>query len=278
MGYKANTYKVMDALNYVPVFGTIGTKVLVVDRNGIGVKHTVNFATGATPTATSTFSWYGVKLVTLSINQWILTITNSVMSGQRTIVYEIGSVVVAGRTYAVLYGNQIAKYTAQSGDTATSVRNGLKSAIDAVSWTGFTVTTTSVSTNRLQLVINNVNVNFTTYLGQQKWKKGRYATISGVIYILEYIESTTTEPALPALAASYQFANLNTAPLGLESYLDEPLTGRVFSTGNGATTDIIAFAGTINVPANECVVSEALQRIYFSDTLGLGEVIKVFQK
>jgi len=32
------------------------------------------------------------------------------------------------------------------------------------------------------------------------------------------------------------------------------------------------------VPANECVVSEALQRIYFSDTLGLGEVIKVFQK
>jgi hypothetical protein len=278
MAYKANTYKVEEAINYIPVIGTIGTKVLVVDRNGIGVKHTVNFATGATPTATSTFSWYGVKLVTLSVNQWLLTITNSVIGGSRTVVYEVGSVVVAGRTYAVFYGNQVAKYTVQSGDTATSVRNGLKSAIDAVFWTGFTVTTTSVSTNRLQLVINNVNVNFTTYLGQQKWKKGRYATISGLIYILEYIESTTAEPSLPALAASYQFANLTTAPLGLDAYLDEPLTGKILTTGNGATTDIISFPGTINVPANECVVSEALQRIYFSENLGLGEVIKVFQK
>jgi hypothetical protein len=278
MGYKANTYKVNDALDYVPVIGTIGNKVLVVDRNGIGVKHTVNFATGATSTATSTFSWYGVKLITLTINQWLLTISNSVMSGQRTVIYEIGSVVVVGRTYAVLYGNQIAKYTVQSGDTATSVRNGLKSAIDAVSWTGFTVTTTSVSTNRLQLVINNVNVNFTTYLGQQKWKKGRYATISGVIYILEYIDSTTSEPSLPALAASYQFANLTTAPLGLDAYLDEPLTGKVLTTGSGSTTDIISFPGPINVLANECVVSEALQRIYFSEVLAIGEVIKVFQK
>jgi hypothetical protein len=68
-------------------------------------------------------------------------------------------------------------------------------------------------------------------------------------------------------------------PLGVAQYIDEPLTGRTLTTATGGgTTDIIAFAGTINVPANECVISEALQRVYFSEILGLGEVIKVFQK
>jgi hypothetical protein len=276
--YRSRTYEVIDAQNYIDVVGLTGTDVVVVDRNGIGVKHSVNFATGATPTATSTFSWYGVKLVTLSVNQWLLTISDSISGGQRTVIYEVGSVVTAGRTYALFRGNQVAKYTAVLGNTATSVRNGLKTAIDAVTWSGFTVTTTAVSTNRLQLVISNPTVGFTTYLGQEKWKKGRYATISGVEYLLEYIDSTTSEPALPALAASYQFANLTEMPLGLASYLDEPLTGRTLATGNGATTDVISFPGAINVPSNECVVSEVLQRIYFSDTLGLGEVIKVFQK
>jgi hypothetical protein len=276
--YRSRTYEVIDAQNYIDVVGLTGTDVVVVDRNGIGVKHSVNFATGATSTATSTFSWYGVKLVTLSINQWLLTISDSISGGQRTVIYEVGSVVTAGRTYALFRGNQVAKYTAVLGNTATSVRNGLKTAIDAVSWSGFTVTTTAVSTNRLQVVISDPTVGFTTYLGQEKWKKGRYATISGVEYLLEYIDSTTSEPALPVLAESYQFANLTEMPLGLASYLDEPLTGRTLTTGNGATTDVISFPGAINVPANECVVSEALQRIYFSDTLGLGEVIKVFQK
>jgi hypothetical protein len=276
--YRSRTYEVIEAQNYIDVVGLTAADVVVVDRNGIGVKHTINFATGATPTATSTFSWYGVKIGTNSINQWLLTISDSIIGGQRTVIYEVGSVVTAGKTYALFRGNQVAKYTAAAGNTATTVRDGLKSAIDAVSWSGFTVTTTAVSTNRLQLVINIPTVGFTTYLGQEKWKKGRYAIISGVEYLLEYIESTSSEPALPALAASYQFSAITPMPLGLESYINEPLTGRVFSTGNGATTDIIAFAGTINVPANECVVSEALQRIYFSDTLGLGEVIKVFQK
>ena len=277
--YRSRTYEVIDAQNYIDVVGLTGTDVVVVDRNGIGVKHSVNFATGATPTVTSTFSWYGVKLVTNSINQWLLTISDSIIGGSRTVIYEVGSVVTVGRTYALFRGNQVAKYTVVLGNTATSVRDGLKSAIDAVSWSGFTVTTSNVSTNRLQLVISNPTVGFTTYLGQQKWKKGRYAIISGVEYLLEYIESTSSEPALPALAASYQFANLTTMPLGVAQYMDEPLTGRTLTTATGGgTTDIIAFAGTINVPANECVVSEALQRIYFSDTLGLGEVIKVFQK
>jgi hypothetical protein len=278
MGYKANTYRVEEELNYIPVFGTVGTKVLVVDRNGIGVKHTVNFATGATPTATSTFSWYQVKIVTNSINQWLLTISDSIISGQRTIVYEVGSVVTVGRTYALFSGNQVAKYTVVSGNTATSVRDGLKTAIDTTSWSGFFVTTTAISTNRLQVVISPSSFGFTTYLGQEKWKKGRYATISGVEYLLEYTESTTSEPAIPSLAPSYDFSTLVSMPLGLVSYLSEPLTGKVYTTANGGTTDIISVAGDINVPFNECVISEALQRIYFSDTLAFGEVIKVFQK
>jgi hypothetical protein len=277
--YRSRTYTVIDPQTYIDVVGLTGTDVVIVDRNGIGVKHSVNFATGATPTATSTFSWYGVKLVTLSINQWLLTISDSIIGGSRTVIYEVGSVVTAGRTYALFQGNQVAKYTAVAGNTATNVRDGLKSAIDAVSWSGFTVTTSNVSTNRLQVVISDPAKGFTTYLGQQKWKKGRYAIISGVEYLLEYIESTTSEPSLPALAASYQFANLTTMPLGVDQYIDEPLTGRTLTTATGGgTTDIIAFAGTINVPANECVVSEALQRVYFSENLGLGEVIKVFQK
>jgi hypothetical protein len=277
--YRSRTYKVIAEQTFVPIVGTFAADVVVVDRNGIGVKHTTSFAGSASVTeAVTSFSWYAVKRASLEANEYLNVVSLSVTT-VRSILYEVGSNVVEGRTYSVYNNNVIAKYTAQAGDTATDVRNGLKSAIDAASWDGFTTVTSSVSTNRLSVDIDVTSKDLLIYLGQQKWKKGYTVDISGSIYLVDFVDSTTTEPALPTLESTYNFTDLTITPFGIEQYLREPLSGIVFSEASAGTTEIFGLAGAVGaVPFNTCVVYEPEQRIYFADTLALGEVIKVFQK
>jgi hypothetical protein len=165
----------------------------------------------------------------------------------------------------------------QSGDNTTAVRNGLKAAIDATSW-GTTVTTSSVSTNRLQVNIMGAVVNFTTQLGTQKFKKGRYVTLSGVNYIIIEQESPTAYPTLPAVAASYSFTALTPITGTVESYLQESLTEYTYTDSLTTTTNITDIPVVTSVNPGECVVDESAQRVWFDSDLNFGEIIKIFQK
>jgi hypothetical protein len=276
MGYKANTYTVTDALTYIPVIDVQEAKILVVDRNGIGVKVSPNFDNTPTTVDVYVYEWYGVKLGSLSSGNRLIVISNSVVSGNRVIIYEVGPTPTAGSVYSVFNGANYAKYKVQTGDTTTAVRNGLKSAIDAVSW-GFTLTTTSISTNQLRLNITGTQ-DFTTQLGTEKFKKGRYCFIAGTYYLINELESFTAMPTLPSLAASYNFPALTALVSTPQIYLSEPLTTIIYSASLVGTTNILGVSSSVNVPANTCVLDEPNQRLYFDAILGLGEKIKVFQK
>jgi len=274
--YGSRTYQVGAEQPYIDVVGMVAQDVVIIDRNGIGVRHT--FAFGGTQTAdVYTYEWYGVKLGSLSSGNWLITISNSLSGGNRTIIYEFGPTPTVGSTYSVYYGSIIAKYTVQSGDNTAAVRNGLKAAIDAASW-GTTVTTSSVSTNRLQVNITGAVVNFTTQLGTQKFKKGRYVTLSGVNYIIIEQESLTAYPTFPSVAASYAFTSLTAIVGSVQNYLNEPLTASTYSASLTTTTQITGIPVVGSVTPGQAVVDESAQRIWFDSNLNIGEVIKVFQK
>lgn len=274
--YGSRTYTVLAEQAYIDVVGMVAQDVVIIDRNGIGVRHTAAF--GGTQTAdVYTYEWYGVRLGSLSSGNYLITISNILSGGNRTILYEFGPTPTAGSTYSVYYGSIIAKYTVQSGDNTTAVRNGLKAAIDAASW-GTTVTTSSVSTNRLQVNITGAVVNFTTQLGTQKFKKGRYTTLSGVNYIIIEQESPTAYPTLPAVAASYAYSSLVPIVGTVQNYLNEPLTTSTYSASLTTTTQITGIPVVGSVTPGQAVVDESAQRIWFDSNLNIGEVIKVFQK
>jgi len=274
--YGARTYNIVAVQPYIDVVGLIAQDVVIIDRNGIGIKHSTAF--GGTQTVNVyTYEWYGIRLGSLSSGNYLITISNTLTGGNREILYEFGPTPVAGTTYSVYYGSTIAKYRVASGNTTTNVRDGLKSAIDAATW-GTTVTTTSVSTNRLRVNITGSTVNLVTQLGTEKYKKGRYTTISGINYIIIEQEAATAYPTLPSVAASYAFTALTPITGTVEAYLSEPLTAYTYSDSLTTTTSITGIPVVGSVTAGECVVDETAQRIWFDADLNFGEIIKVFQK
>ena len=274
--YGARTYNIVAVQPYIDVVGLIAGKIIMIDRNGIGIKHSTAF--GGTQTVNVyTYEWYGIRLGSLSSGNYLITISNTLTGGNREILYEFGPTPVAGTTYSVYYGSTIAKYRVASGNTTTNVRDGLKSAIDAATW-GTTVTTTSVSTNRLRVNITGATVNLVTQLGTEKYKKGRYTTISGTNYIIIEQEAATAYPTLPSVAASYAFNSLTAITGTVEAYLSEPLTASTYTDSLTTTTSITGIPVVTSVTAGECVVDETAQRIWFDGNLNFGEIIKVFQK
>ena len=274
--YHSRTYRQDADVAYIATPGVIADNVVVVDRNGVGVKHAANFASGTTTVNVLTFNWFGVKRVGLASGEY-MNVISTILTSTRTTVYEIGATVTTGRTYSVSYGNQIAFYTAIAGDDATDVRDGIKSAIDAVSWTGYTVTTSSVSTNKLSVVISNSGVDFRVYIGSKKYKKGYITEISSINYII-YEETATSPITLPSLSISYAFGDLTAVPSTVQAYVYEPLTAITYTETASGTTDIYGIASSGNVPDGQCVISEPEQRIYFDAVMSIGEIIKVFSK
>ena len=273
-GYK--TYPVLLEQPYIDVFGLISNSVVVVDRNGIGVKHNTSFS-GTETVDVKTYEWYGIKPETASTFNSLTILSNSIIGSDRQILLRVGSAPVEGFVYSVFYDSIIASYVVQAGDTAEDVRDGLIAAIDNESW-GTTVVTTPISVNRIQVDITGTDINFTAQLGSQKYKKGYYVTIVGVNYIIEQMISTTGWPTLTPLGASYAYSLLLSISGSVESYLNEAGATYVYTESVTGSTEITAIPNAGSVTAGECIVDEQQQRIWFSENLAFGEIIKVFQR
>jgi hypothetical protein len=271
------TYIVPAPQSYVDTSGIVAADVMVVDRNGIGVKHSTQFNTGTSSQSIKAYQWYGVRPQTRPPGTYLIEISEVIGSTDRTYVFRVGPVPTAGWTYTLYFGSILAVYTAQAGDTATDVRDGLVAAVNAQTW-GVSVTATAQSTNELEVVVDDTTTTLTNLVGKEKWKNGYYVTITGVNYIVLEQESTTSQPALPAVAASYNFTALNIMPSDIQTYLTEPLYITSFSESVAGTANINGVPIIGNVPANECVVYQFGQKIYFELPLLAGEIINVISK
>jgi len=271
------TYIVPAAQSYVDTSGIVAADVMVVDRNGIGVKHSTAFNTGTSSQSIKAYQWYGVRPQTRPPGTYLIEISEVIGSTDRIYVFRVGPSPAVGWTFTLYFGSILAVYTSQAGDTATDVRDGLVAAVNAQTW-GVSVTATAQSTNELEVVVDDTTTTLTNLVGKEKWKNGYYVTITGVNYIVLEQESTTSQPSLPAVAASYNFTALNIMPSDIQTYLTEPLYITSFSQSVAGTANINGVPIVGNVPANECVVYQFGQKIYFELPLLAGEIINVISK
>ena len=271
------TYPVNTPGAYVNTSGITAADVLVVDRNGIGVKHSASFNTGTNTEDIIEYQWYGVRPATRPSGTYLLEMSEVLTSVDRTYIYRVGPSPAVGFVFTVYSGTKIAKYRVQSGDTTQNVRDGLQAAIDALSW-GFSVTTTAVGVNSIEVVVGDTTNELTNLVGQEKYKNGYYTIIGGVTFIVFEQESTTSQPALPAVAASYNYTALKPTPSLITTYLLEPLYIINYDEGTATPANINGVPIIGNVPANECVVYDFGQKIYFHLPLVAGEIINVISK
>lgn len=271
------TYQVNTPGSFVNTSGITAADVLVVDRNGIGVKHSTAFNTGSSTEDIVEYQWYGVRFATRPSGTYLLEMSEVVTSVDRTYVYRVGPSPAVGYVFVVYNGTKIAHYRVQSGDTTQDVRDGLQAAIDALSW-GFSVTTTAVGVNSIEVVVGDTTNELTQMVGQEKYKNGYYTVIGGVTFIVFEQESLTSQPALPAVAASYNYTALKQIPSLITTYLLEPLYVINYDEPNATPANINGIPIIGNVPANECVVYEFGQKIYFQLPLVAGEIINVISK
>lgn len=281
--YKAFQYKIAISEPYLDIAGIYADNVLIIDRNGIGIKHNTTFSGGSINRDVYTYFYYQVKATQITANDYIIPITEDFVLDPRSldVLYEFGPSPTPGVVYSIYFGNQIAKYKIASGNTTQTVRDAIKAALDALTWpAGTTLTTSSVSTNRLQVTVSGDFAYPSIQLGTEKYKKGYYIIYLGRYYTLVEAESTTAYPTLPAVAASYSLNAITQIPLGstVEGYLAEPNSTYTYSDSVTNTTALIGIPAVGNVPAGECVIDFYNQRIWFDSNLNIGETIKIFQK
>lgn len=277
--YKAYQFTVTDVQPYLPIFGIYASDVLVVDRNGIGIKHSTNFGGSAVFTV-YTYEYYQVKQITISSGNYLIPVVDEIVfspSIERTMVFEVGPTPTVGVVYSLYFDQVVAKYKVQVGDTTEDVRDGLESAVNAASW-GTTIVVTPLYTNQLQLVITGDTVYPRYQLGQEKYKKGYYVIIDGYYYILYQAESFIAYPILPSIAVSYSINSITKLIGNVEGSLYEPYSQYFYSTSVGGSTEITDIPTIGSVNPGECVIDVFNQKIWFDANLNFGEIIKLFTK
>lgn len=277
--YKSYQFTVTEVQPYLPIFGIYADDVVVVDRNGIGIKHSQTFG-GAVNKTVYTYEHYSIKQVTISSSNYLIPVVDEIVffpSTERTMVFEFGPTPTVGVVYSLYFDQTVAKYKVQAGDTTEDVRDGLQTAVNAASW-GTTIVTTPLYSNQLQLVITGDTVYPRYQLGEEKFKKGYYVIIDDVYYAFSQAVSLTAFPTLPAIAASYSINDITRITGTMESSLYEPYSQYFYSTSVGGSTAITDIPTVGSVNPGECVIDVFNQRIWFDGNLNFGEIIKLFVK
>lgn len=271
----SRSYPVVANVDYIEATSLVAADVLVVDRNGIGVRHDATFSSTPVVSDIIAFEWIGLYTNFVVTSDFFIRITNL---GNKTQTWLIGPATTRNVAYVIWIGPVFAYYITQNGDNKTNVRNGLLAAVNAASW-GFTFTATAVGTDKIRIVTPEQRF-FAYSLAKAKYKSGLYTKLSGVDYLISSLENDTDYPPVPVPAASYDFGNLTLMPLGLLEYLKVPSQPayEIYELNEGPANILKVPNLPSSVPVGQCVVNEAEQRVYFHENLGFGETIKIISK
>ena len=266
----------------IPAPALAASDILEVSRNGIGMQ-SGTYANETVLTDVLEYSRRSSNSNLPSANKYIIQISNIPSTTDRVVVYEFGSLVEIGDVYRFeinpLFG---VEYTVQSGDDVTDVRNEIKTLIDAATWPGVFISSSSISTNRLELTYNNFVTQLKpliSYGTKYLYQKGYYVAIAGKEYLIINSNSNSTYPTLPAIAASYDFGDLTYMPSGVVAYINNPSYVQEFyqfSIEDAASILNVPTAGSLG--QGRYLYSETEQKLTFSEPLQPGEYIKMLYK
>lgn len=267
-------------------YGIPFENILAIKREGIGFKFE------QTPTADETqtveafsFRYKGSKPFTPPPGFSFFQASNSVPvppGTNRLQYFYVGVGVMEGVVYKFTSNGTTVSYTTPASPTRASVLAGIASLINAGGWAVF-VSATVVSLDRVEINISSPNpaYQFTAeaITGQEfTFISGIYCTINGLEYIISSSQSYITDPAIPSLAASYDFGDL-TQEL-LSSFLSDPLYSQQYlvitSLGNTDIENIPVPVSMYPTDGNTCYVST--DNMYFANNFSTFETITILHK
>jgi hypothetical protein len=256
--------------------------ILEVSRNGIGMQ-SGTYATATVNTDVFEYKRRSYNSNTASANKYIIQISNIPSISSRTVVYEFGPLVEIGDIYRFEQNAFLGvQYQVQSGDTVTDVRNEIKTLIDGATWSGVNISTSSVSTNRLELTYNNFFTQLNPFIifgTKYLFQTGYYVTLSGKDYLVVNYNTNDDYYALPLFSSSYAFGSLTYMPSGLDAFINNPAYtfdfGSVITAGQ---TDITGVSTAASLGQGRYIYDELTQTLTFSEPLQPGEYIKMLYK
>jgi hypothetical protein len=279
------SYQYLNEYSNVSTIGApalAASDILEVSRNGIGMQ-SGTYGTETINTDVFEYKRRSYNSNTASANKYIIQISNTPSISSRTVVYEFGSLVEVGDIYRfeqnALLGVQ---YEVQSGDTVTDVRNEVKTLIDAATWSGVSISSSSISTNRLELTYNNffTQLNPLIIFGTKYlFQTGYYVTLSGKDYLIVNYNTNDDYYTLPSISSSYAFNTLTYMPSGLDAFINNPAYtfdfGSIITAGQ---SDITGVSTAASLGQGRYVYNELSQTITFAEPLQPGEYIKMLYK
>ena len=276
-------------LNDIADRATVGTPsialadLLEVSRNGIGMQ-AGTYANETVACMITEYQRRSSNTNTASVNKYIIAVSNIPTVSNRTVVYEFGPLVEAGDTYRFEQNFLVgAQYVAQALDTATDVRNNVKTQIDGTTWSGFTTTTSSISTNRLQVVYSTPFSSLSTFIVfgvKYLFQAGYYVEIAGKgDYLILNSNSYTGFPTLPSMSGTYAFGDLVRMPSGIIPFINNP---NYIQDSYGTTvlvpTNVTGVPTASSLGAGRYVYDELSAVLTFAEPLQPGEYIKMLYK
>ena len=252
-------------------------KVAIIQREGIGIKQEA--FTGATIEGTAYQFVYRASTPGTAVAGWYLIVISTVYGFvSQGVTIEVGPVVVDNGAYEFTIDDESVIYVADPSDDTEAVRDGLITVINDNAW-GFSVAASPVGSNRIYIIISDLDVVASTARNLVIFKSGYYVEFShsgGPVkeYLIEQNSAVTDYPPFGTLASSYLYADLIIAPTGIENLLYTPAYTQDFFIASDPETIDITESPEVTLPAsNRCLYAN--DRIYFGTPLNLGERVKM---
>lgn len=267
-------------------YGIPFANLLAIKREGIGFKFE------ETPTADETqtieafsFQYKGSKPFTPPPGFMFFQASNGVPNPPNTNrlqYFYVGVGVMEGVVYKFTSNGTTVSYTTPASPTRASVLAGIASLINAGGWAVY-VSATVVTLDRVEINISSTNPTYQftaeAITGQEfTFISGIYCTIDGLEYIINSDQDYISMPAVPALAASYDFGDLTQELLA--SFLSDPLYSQQYlvitSLGN---TDIDLIPVAVDLyPSDGNTVFVSSDTLYFANIFSIFETITILYK
>ena len=276
-------FKVFSGGNSCTAGGHTYEDTFAVKREGIGWLIVDPIIVSTTETGdVYTYTRKLEKPTIADLNTYIIKRVESRFISTYSAQFEVGSSVPTGAMYSITLLGETVTYTALAGDTNTDVRDGIRTLIDANTYS-VSVTTSITSSGYLRVVYTSNSDSATAEVQTANsvlYQAGAVLVYNDDEYLIGNANSTTTYPPVPPVAASYDLGDLVLMPNGLKLYIDEVgYTETVYNQTASGTADIIGFTTNSYAPGvNEVMIDEDTNRLIFGSDFGTEELVTIVFK
>lgn len=229
-----------------------------------------------------TYTRKSEKPTIADLNTYIIKRVESRIISTYSAQFEVGASVPIGAMYSITLLGETVTYTSLAGDTNINVRDGIRALINANTYSvSVTTSITSAGYLRVVYVSNSDSAEAEVQTANSVlYQAGAVLVYNDDEYLIGNANSTTTYPAIPPIAASYDLNDLVLMPNGLKLHISEVgYTETVYNQTASGTADITGFTTQIYAPGiNEVMINEDANQLVFGSDFGTEELVTIVFK